>query len=114
MLGDSEFPLAEEILVAALEERLEALADRKGDKDLNEWKYNEEKTLDWLLSKVKCLGDMLEEKGIDVTGGASSNIFTHTASTSASSVEYQGPEVWVGDCARVSWTGVGGQFGRET
>ena len=79
MLGDSEFPLAEEILVAALEERLEALADRKGDKDLNEWKYNEEKTLDWLLSKVKCLGDMLEEKGIDVTGGARlQHLHTHS------------------------------------
>jgi len=89
MLEDSEFPLAEEILVAALGERLEAVADRKGDKDLNVWKYNAEKTLDWLVSKVKSLGDMLEEKGIDVTGGASSNIYRHTASTAASSVEYQ-------------------------
>jgi len=89
MLEDSEYPDVEEILLSALGERLEVVADRKGDKDLNVWKYNEEKTLEWLVAKVKSLGSMLEKKGIDVTGGASSNIYKHTASTAASSVEYQ-------------------------
>jgi len=89
MLEDSEYPLAEEVLLAALGEKLEVVADRKGDKDLNVWKYNEEKALEWLVAKVKSLGEMLEKKGIDVTGGASSNIYRHTASTAASSVEYQ-------------------------
>ena len=88
MLEDSEFPLSEEVLVAALGEKLEVIADRKGDRDLNVWKYNEEKTLEWLMSKVKCLGKMLEKQGIDVTGGATSNIYKHTESTSATSVEY--------------------------
>jgi len=88
MLEDSEFPLSEEVLVAALGEKLEVIADRKGDRDLNVWKYNEEKTLEWLMSKVKCLGNMLEKQGIDVTGGATSNIYKHTESTSATSVEY--------------------------
>jgi len=88
MLEDSEFPLAEEILLAALGDKLKVVADSKGDKDLNVWKYNEEKTLSWLVSKVECLGDMLEKKGIDVTGGASSNIYRHCASTAAPSVEY--------------------------
>lgn len=89
MLEDSEFPLVEEVLLAALGDKLEAVADRKGDRDLNVWKYNEEKTLGWMMGKVNCLGSMLEKKGIDVTGGASSNIYRHTASTAASSVEYQ-------------------------
>jgi len=89
MLEDSEYPEVEEILLAAVGERLEVVADRKGDKDLNVWKYNEEKTLDWLVAKVKRVGSMLEKKRIDVTGGASSNIYRHTASTAASSVEYQ-------------------------
>jgi len=88
MLEDSEFPLAEEILVAALGEKLEAIADRKGDKDLNVWKYNEEKAMVWLVSKVKCLGKMLEKEGIDVTGGATSNIYRHSEATAAGSVEY--------------------------
>jgi len=88
MLEDSEFPLTEEVLIAALDEKLEVIADRKGDKDLNVWKYNEEKALEWLTSKVKSLGKMLEKQGIDVTGGATSNIYRHTESSSATSVDY--------------------------
>jgi len=88
MLEDSEFPMTEEILVAALGDKLEVVADRKGDKDLNVWKYNEEKALSWLVSKVRDLGSILEKRGIDVTGGATSNIYRHTESTAATSVEY--------------------------
>jgi len=89
MLEDSEFPLSEEVLLAALGDKLEVVADRKGDKDLNVWKYNEEKVLEWLVGKVKNIGNVLEATGIDVTGGATSNIFKHSANTAATSIDYQ-------------------------
>jgi len=88
MLEDTEFPLLEEILLPAISGKMNNVADSKGDADLNVWKYNEEKTLEWLISKVKSLGQVLEDMRIDVTGGASSNIYQHTSNTSPSRTEY--------------------------
>jgi len=88
MLEDPEFPKTDEILVSALGEKLEIVADRKGDKDLNVWKYNEEKTIQWLTSKVESISRLLEIKGIDLSGGASSNIYKRTSSNQPTKVDF--------------------------
>lgn len=42
----------------------------KGPVDVKAYKYNEEKTLKWLESKVQTLAKKLKEKHIHVTSGA--------------------------------------------
>ena len=76
MLSDQEFPEAEDILLETLTEtRLGLVSDTKGSRDLNVWKYNEEKTLTWLEGKVRALADMFEKSSEDTSGGASSSIY---------------------------------------
>ncbi len=76
MLTDQEFPEAEDILLETLTEtRLGLVSDTKGSRDLNVWKYNEEKTLTWLEGKVRALADMFEKSSEDTSGGASSSIY---------------------------------------
>jgi len=76
MLQDDQYPESEDILLESVtEDRLQLVSDSKGSKDLNVWKYNKEKTLDWLEKKVRALGDMFEKMSVDTTGGASSSIF---------------------------------------
>ena len=76
MLTDQEFPEAEEILLETLtQSRLQLVSESKGSKDLNVWKYNEEKTLSWLEGKVRLLAEVFEKSSEDTSGGASSSIF---------------------------------------
>jgi len=76
MLQDDEFPDSEDILLDSVsEDKLQLVSDSKGSKDLNVWKYNKEKTLDWLEMKVRALGDTFEKMSVDTSGGASSSIF---------------------------------------
>ena len=76
MLTDQEFPEAEEILLETLtQSRLQLVSESKGSKELNVWKYNEEKTLSWLEGKVRLLAEVFEKSSEDTSGGASSSIF---------------------------------------
>ena len=76
MLQDEQYPESEDILLESVnEDKLQLVSDSKGSKDLNVWKFNKEKTLDWLEKKVRALGDMFEKMSVDTTGGASSSIF---------------------------------------
>ena len=76
MLSDQEFPETEDILIETLTEtRLQLVSDTKGSKDLNVWKYNEQKTLSWLEDKVRSLAEVFEKNSEDITGGASSSIY---------------------------------------
>lgn len=73
MLSDQEFPETEDILLETLTEtRLGLVSDSKGSRDLNVWKYNEEKTLTWLEGKVRALAEVFEKSSEDTSGGASS------------------------------------------
>jgi len=76
MLEDEEFPETESILLDCLTEtKLSTVADRKGSEDLNVWKFNKEKTLSWLETKVRALAKMFRESSEDLTEGASSTIY---------------------------------------
>jgi len=87
MLEDSEFPALERILCEAT--GLEKVADSKGSKDLNVWKYNEEKALDWLVKKLEKVAQLLEKKGVDITAGAAANNFKHADNLEATEVEFK-------------------------
>ena len=76
MLSDQEFPETEDILLETLTEtRLGLVSDSKGSRDLNVWRYNEEKTLTWLEGKVRALAEVFEKSSEDTSGGASSSIY---------------------------------------
>lgn len=50
--------------------KLSLVADRKGDESLQAFKYNEEKTLNWLKKKVERVAEVLKQKSIHVSQGA--------------------------------------------
>lgn len=57
-----------------------------GDEDLMAYKYNEEKTLNWLQRKVERVAEVLKQKGINVTtGSAVSNMFVKSGKTQSDS-----------------------------
>lgn len=51
--------------------------------DLIVWKYNEEKTLQWLSGKVNRVADVLTEKGVHVSSSAA------VSNTYVKSIKYQ-------------------------
>ncbi|XP_026484475.1 ribonuclease H2 subunit B [Vanessa tameamea] len=58
---------------------LDTIADLKGPADLKAYKYNEEKTLIWLESRVRKLAEKLKEKNVHVTSGAVSATFVSSS-----------------------------------
>ncbi|XP_013193203.2 ribonuclease H2 subunit B [Amyelois transitella] len=54
---------------------LDMIGDLKGPPDMKAYKYNEEKTLNWLETRVRKLSNVLREKNIHVTSGAVSATF---------------------------------------
>jgi len=85
MLEDDSYPATDLLAGVA---GLDKVADRKGDEDLNVWKYNEEKTLAWLVGKVRKVAGVLAKMRVDVTAGAAAANFQHSDNTEASEVEY--------------------------
>nr|XP_022914180.1 ribonuclease H2 subunit B isoform X1 [Onthophagus taurus]XP_022914181.1 ribonuclease H2 subunit B isoform X2 [Onthophagus taurus] len=80
LLRDEEYPETERLLKSSGLKYLNLIADRKGDDDLNAFKYNEEKTLAWLKKKTERVADILKQKNIHVTGGAASATFIKVSS----------------------------------
>jgi len=76
MLEDADFPLTDSILSEV--KGLEVIAERKGDKDLNVWKFNSELALEWLEGRVIKVGGVLQQQGIDLTGGAQSHTYRNS------------------------------------
>ncbi|XP_075235419.1 ribonuclease H2 subunit B [Lycorma delicatula] len=88
LLKDDEFPETERLLSSAGLKHINQIADRKGDEDLMAYKYNEEKTLNWLQRKVERVAEVLKQKGINVTtGSAVSNMFVKSVKTQPDSTE---------------------------
>lgn len=81
LLRDEEFPETERLLKSSGLKYLNLIADRKGDEDLNAFKYNEEKTLQWLQKKTERVADILKQKNIHVGTGAVSASFVKSSKT---------------------------------
>lgn len=75
LLRDEEFPETERLLKSSGLKYLNLIADRKGDEELNAFKYNEEKTLSWLKKKTERVSEILKQKNIHVSSGAVSATF---------------------------------------
>lgn len=70
-LWDEDFP--ETYRLAQCENlKLGLVADCKGDKSLQAFKFNEDKSLKWLKEKVEKVARLLEQKGVHVSQGAMS------------------------------------------
>ncbi|CAG9772019.1 unnamed protein product [Ceutorhynchus assimilis] len=84
LLIDDEFPETERLLKSSGLTYLTMIADRRGDEDLNAFKYNEEKTLNWLKKKTERVADILKQKNIHVSnaGAISSNFVKSSKSDS--------------------------------
>lgn len=82
LLRDEEYPETERLLKSSGLKYLNLIADRKGDEELNAFKYNEEKTLSWLKKKTERVADILKQKNINVGGGAVSATFIKSKSES--------------------------------
>jgi len=87
LLKDEEFPETERLLRSISLKHLNQVADRKGDEDLNAYKYNEEKTLSWLQRKTERVAEVLKQKGIHVSGGAVSATFVKSGKPETSDAE---------------------------
>ncbi|KAK2580721.1 hypothetical protein KPH14_011349 [Odynerus spinipes] len=69
--------------------KLSLVADRKGDESLQAFKYNEEKTLNWLKKKVERVAEVLKQKSIHVSQGAVSATYVKsTKYESGTELEY--------------------------
>lgn len=69
VLHDEDFPDTSR-LVKCKTLKLSSVADQKGDESLQAFKYNEDKTLNWLKNKVEKVSEVLKQKGIHVSQGA--------------------------------------------
>ncbi|CAH1110067.1 unnamed protein product [Psylliodes chrysocephalus] len=85
LLRDEEFPETERLLKSSGLKYLNLIADKKGDEELNAFKYNEEKTLTWLKKKTERVSEILKQKNINVSGGAISA--TYVKATRGESID---------------------------
>jgi len=74
LIEEAEFP-ATDIVLGSIKKGLEIVAERKGDADLNVWKFNQEKALAWLEERVGRVAKVLQRQAIDLTQGAVSSNF---------------------------------------
>ncbi|XP_050307063.1 ribonuclease H2 subunit B [Anthonomus grandis grandis] len=90
LLRDTDFPETERLLKSSGLSYLTMIADRKGDEELNAFKYNEEKTLNWLKKKTERVADILKQKNIHVSGSGaiSSNFVKSTKAEPADNDAY--------------------------
>ncbi|KAK4879649.1 hypothetical protein RN001_007795 [Aquatica leii] len=79
LLRDDEFPQMERLLKCSGLKYLTMVADRKGDEEINAYKYNEEKTLAWLQKKTERVAEILKQKKIHVLNGAASATFVESS-----------------------------------
>jgi len=86
VLDDDKFPHLYK--VASVCKTMNNIANQLGDEDLNVWKYDEEKCLNWLIERVEAVSKVLSAQGIDLTGGAASLLFKQENDAEANKTEY--------------------------
>jgi len=72
LLVDDDFSHINDIVEILKPEKLEQIADAKGTPDLNVWKWNEDKALAYLSSKVEKLKNEIKDKGLTTIGNTCS------------------------------------------
>ncbi|XP_034238349.1 ribonuclease H2 subunit B isoform X2 [Thrips palmi] len=88
LLQDDQFPQNKRLLQCAGMKHLSEIADRKGDPDINAYKFNEEKLMIWLEKKIERLTKVLQTKNVNVTGGSVSATFVQSSTGQAPKEAY--------------------------
>ncbi|KAF5271361.1 hypothetical protein FQA39_LY08159 [Lamprigera yunnana] len=89
LLRDDEFPQMERLLKCSGLKYLNMVADKKGEEEINAYKYNEEKTLLWLQKKTERVAEIIKQKKIHVlTGSVSATIVASSRDDNVSSEAY--------------------------
>ena len=65
LIEETEFPATDIALGGT--KGLEVVAERKGDADLNVWKFDKDKALGWLEERVGRVAKVLQRQAIDLT-----------------------------------------------
>jgi len=73
LIEEADLPATDIVLTST--KGLEVVAERKGDADLNVWKFDKEKALAWLEGRVARVAKVLQKQAIDLTQGAVSSNF---------------------------------------
>jgi len=73
LIEEADLPATDIVLTNT--KGLEVVAERKGDADLNVWKFDKEKALAWLEERVARVAKVLQRQAIDLTQGAVSSNF---------------------------------------
>ena len=65
LIEEADLPATDIVLTNT--KGLEVVAERKGDADLNVWKFDKEKALAWLEERVARVAKVLQRQAIDLT-----------------------------------------------
>ncbi|XP_065561286.1 ribonuclease H2 subunit B-like [Artemia franciscana] len=84
ILMDDGFPDLMKLNQDRIAVRLAIFCDQKGDKSLNAFKYNEEKTIEYLKKKAKKLAQHLRKENINVSHGSKSSNYISNQNGTAS------------------------------
>ncbi|XP_026278396.2 ribonuclease H2 subunit B isoform X1 [Frankliniella occidentalis] len=87
LLHDEQFPETSRLLKCSGMQNLSVIADRKGDEDLNAYKFNEEKLMKWLEKKSEKVAEVLKSKNVHVLGGSLSATFVKSSADAVASKE---------------------------
>ncbi|XP_059163656.1 ribonuclease H2 subunit B-like [Physella acuta] len=90
IVADEDFPDCHKLLTCCIDDQLELVTDWKDiDDSTRVYRYNLDKTLNWLKIKTETLTDVLEEKNVQVsTKGAHSTFFVRSKGSEISKDSY--------------------------
>lgn len=80
LLVDDDYSETKRLSTCVKDENLEKISDMKQAGDFKAWKYNEQKTLEWLEKKVLKLQHHLKAVNHNVTNAAVSSTYIKTTS----------------------------------
>lgn len=77
LLEDSDFPSMKTLLKVLQSVDICIVADQKGPDDLKAFKFNEEKTLNWLKTKCNLVVEALKQSKVNTGGNVTSSTFVN-------------------------------------
>ena len=94
LLTDDDFPHIGDLVEMLTAEKMNKIADSKGSADLNVWKWNEEKALEFLAKKVERLTEEIQSKNLISQGDTSSSNYV---------IKRKDQTEEIAECTRAAW-----------
>lgn len=95
LIEDQDFSHINDLVPLLTRDKMNKIATSKGSEDLNVWVWNEEKCLEYLVSKVDKLKEHIKEKGMTT--------LDNTSSTNYISAKRKDETEEEEDCKRFAW-----------